>query len=226
MSVEILHRDDLLLGGFAGLKEHRLVVEPRLFGNGVEEGSWPGIGRFVYLADARFNPNGETKLHNHREVDVISVIVEGRITHEGSLEDGTGLEAGDVQVQRAGGEGFAHNEINPDSEKNRMIQMWVLPEKAGQKAGYKLYKPEDCAVTRVYGGVTEQRETFSAKTTIDIVRLNSGEEFNSGEPFMAYITSGSGTIDGGAEVSDGDLMRGESLRFRAGIDASFIVIRS
>ena len=33
-----------------------------------------------------------------------------------------------VQVQRAGGEGFVHNEVNPDDKENRIIQMWVTPE--------------------------------------------------------------------------------------------------
>lgn len=226
MSVKILHRDDLMLGGFAGLKEHRLVVEPRLFGEGVEEGSWPGIGNFVYLADARFDPKGETMLHNHREVDVISVIVEGRIDHEGSLENGTGLKTNDVQVQRAGGEGFSHNEINPDDEKNRMIQIWVLPEHAGEKADYRLYKPKEGAVTRVYGGGEDRKDTFSARTTVDVARLNPGEEFDSAEPFMAYVTGGRGTLGGGEEVSDGDLMRGDYLHFSAETGCELIVIRA
>jgi len=84
MSLQILHRDDLKLGGFAGIREHRLVVDPQVFGNNAS-GAWPGIGNFVYLADAKFIPNGETHLHNHKEIDVISVIIEGRIAHEGTI---------------------------------------------------------------------------------------------------------------------------------------------
>ena len=122
MTIEILHRDDIPLGGFAGLKEHRLVMSPDLFGQHSNPGTWSGIGNFVYLADARFNPKGETRMHEHKEIDVISVMIEGRIDHQGSLEHGQELSAGDIQVQRAGGEGFSHNEINPDDYKNRMLQ--------------------------------------------------------------------------------------------------------
>ena len=64
-----------------------LVIDPKVFGDTVS-GAWPGIGNFVYLADARFIPNGETHLHPHKEIDVISVIIEGRIAHEGSLHEG------------------------------------------------------------------------------------------------------------------------------------------
>jgi hypothetical protein len=98
--MEILKRDSLHEGGFAGLKEYRLVKEPKLFGEQENiDGSWPGIGNFVYLADARFMPQGETRMHSHHEIDVISVMVDGNIKHEGSLENGKDLSRDDVQVQ-------------------------------------------------------------------------------------------------------------------------------
>ena len=68
--MEILHRDNLPRGGFAGLREHRLVLDPKVFGPSVNPTAWPGIGNFVYLADARFVPKGETGMHPHKEVDV------------------------------------------------------------------------------------------------------------------------------------------------------------
>ena len=138
MGIQTLNRDSLELGGFAGILEHRLVVDPKVFGSH-NTGAWPGIGNFVYLADAKFVPNGETRLHPHKEIDVISIIVDGRISHKGTLEEGKTIEANHVQVQRAGGEGFLHNEVNPDDKENRMIQMWVTPEKSGNTAGYKSY---------------------------------------------------------------------------------------
>ena len=66
--MEILHRDDLPLSGFAGLREHRLVMGSKIYSDSREPGTWEGIGHFVYLADARFIPKGETRLHRHREM--------------------------------------------------------------------------------------------------------------------------------------------------------------
>lgn len=105
-TIEVLHRDDLPLGGFAGLREHRLVMDFKAWRNQANPSAWQGLGNFVYLADARFIPKGETGMHPHREVDVISVMVEGRIAHGGTLEHGQELEPFDVQVQRAGGGDF------------------------------------------------------------------------------------------------------------------------
>ena len=221
--MEILHRDDLHLGGFAGLKEHRIVMGPAAFGAHVEPGTWPGIGNFVYLADARFNPHGETRLHPHREVDVLSLMVEGRIAHEGSLEHGQEVTAGQIQVQRAGGEGFSHNEINPDDEKNRMIQFWVLPEVAGEPAGYKLYIPEPGNLMRVYGGPEGQDATYASKTLIDAGVLTKGNDLKISGPFMVYITRGSGIANDEA-VIDGDMFRGEELTFKAAEDTQMIAV--
>ena len=222
-AIEILKRDTLTEGGFAGLREHRLVKEPRVFGpHENNDGSWPGLGNFVYLADARFMPHGETRMHSHHEIDVISVIVDGRISHEGSLEHGKDLHSNDVQVQRAGGEGFSHNEINPDDDWNRMIQLWVLPEQAGQVADYKVYQPVSGELTRIYGGSGSDNADFPANTKIDVAILNKGDNIVVDEPYLAYITRGKGLANGEI-IEDGDLIRGSSLSFEAADEVQLIV---
>ncbi|RKZ82461.1 MAG: pilus assembly protein [Gammaproteobacteria bacterium] len=222
--MDILHRDSLPEGGFAGLKEHRLVKDPAVFASMVNnDGSWVGIGSFVYLADARFMPHGETRMHNHHEIDVISVLVDGRIAHEGSLENGKDLSANDVQVQRAGGEGFSHNEINPDDDWNRMIQLWVLPEQSGQPSDYKVYQLATGELTRIYGGELDQETDFPSKTTIDVALFTNGQSLEINKPFLAYLTRGKGLANGEV-IKDGDLIRGDSLKFESTDDVQLIVV--
>lgn len=221
--MEILRRDDLERGGFAGLRETRMIMDKRVYGSRAEIGTWDGIGNFVYLADARFLPKGETRLHSHKEIDVISVMVEGRIAHEGSLEHGQEMGGNNVQAQRAGGEGFSHNEINPDDTENRMIQLWVLPERVGESAGYKLYNPKEGELTRVYGGSIDQDETLDSHTLIDVGLLAAGNNITINGPFLAYVTRGSGRLNG-KTVVDGDLIRGENFEFLAGESTQLIVV--
>jgi redox-sensitive bicupin YhaK (pirin superfamily) len=121
LKLKIVKRNILRRGGFAGLRETRLVMNPSIFSGYRESGTSSGLGRFCYLADASFLPHGETRMHDHTDIDVISVMVKGRIKHEGSMANGQELNVDDIQVQRAGSEGFSHNEINPDDAKNRMI---------------------------------------------------------------------------------------------------------
>jgi redox-sensitive bicupin YhaK (pirin superfamily) len=218
--MKVLHKESLPLGGFAGLKEHRLVVD-RLVGG--RDDTWDGLGNFVYLADAYFDPYGETRMHPHKELDVISVMLEGTINHEGSLEHGSSISTGQVQVQRAGAEGFKHNEMNPHSTKNRMIQLWVLPENKGEKAGYKLYDVEQNKLTKIYGGTKEQSATFDSHTVLEVGRFSKEECITKSGDFLAYMTEGKAIVNE-TEVKDGDLIRGTDLDFKATSEYAQLII--
>ncbi len=224
MAASIIHRDELHLGGFAGLREHRLVMAPQLWGEHANPGTHPGLGNFVYMADAQFNPNGDTRMHHHQEVDVISVMLEGRLMHEGSLEHGQELITPAVQVQRAGGEGFFHNEVNPDEVKNRMLQLWVLPDQPGEKTAYRLYQPTKGALTRVYGGIKGQ-ETLNNTTIIDVGLLNPGQEIIFEKACVVYFAKGRALADDGSLFSEGDLLSGNHLQLKTESDVHLVVIR-
>lgn len=205
--MKILHRDTLPRGGFAGLKETRLVKSKKTDDN---DKTWDGMGNFVYLADARYLPYGETHMHSHLEVDVITIMLEGRLTHAGSLEDGQSMVANQVQVQRAGGEGFSHNEINPDASRTRLLQLWVKPETAGESSGYKLYDLNDNKLKRIYGGSKNQTNTFDSHTVIEAGFLKNGHKVNKNGEYLAYISNGEAVLNG-TTVKDGDLIRGKDL---------------
>ncbi|MGF1755933.1 pirin family protein [Vibrio makurazakiensis] len=221
--MELLTLDQLPQGGFAGLKEKQVVTDSRVFGGRKTAISSNGIGNFVYLADANFLPYGETGMHPHREIDVISVMVKGRISHAGSLEHGQSLEAGSVQVQRAGGEGFAHNEINPDGIPNQMIQLWVLPEIAGEPAGYQVYEPVKGERTRIYGGSASENGPFESKTIIDVVLAEQGQLISHSGSVLAYLSAGSATVNG-QEVKAGTLIKTEKLELTAQESSQLILV--
>ena len=221
--MDILTFDQLPQGGFAGLIERRFVTDRRVFRDAGNQPTFDGLENFVYLADANFMPNGETTMHNHQEVDVISVMVEGRITHAGSLEHGQGLETGYAQVQRAGGEGFAHNEINPDDTANQMIQLWVLPNEAGEAAGYKVYQPETGKLNKIYGGQKDQDKTFYSQTAIAVAPLEAGQSVEHNGEVMAYLSKGSGVING-KTIQARTLVRAENIQFSAVEESQLILI--
>jgi len=225
--MQVLNRESLPLGGFAGLTEHRLVTDRRIFGSHKAPNTFDGIANFVYLADAQFNAHGETHMHPHKEIDVISIMMNGRVSHEGSLEHGKSLIAGDAQVQRAGGEGFSHNEVNPENTKNRMLQLWVLPDEPGQRAGYKHYTLKPKGVTRIYGGTKDQSKTFDSKTVIDVVRLPAGESINFDYEVLAYISQGSAKFEdenNSFDAQDGDLIRSYKTKITSTNDVEIVVV--
>ena len=222
--MNILSKKSLPLGGFAGLTEHRLVTDLRVFGSRKAPNTFDGIGNFVYLADAQFNPHGQTHMHSHKEIDVISIMMNGRVSHEGSLEHGQSLNTGEAQVQRAGGEGFSHNEINPDEQENHMIQLWVLPDVAGQPAGYKVYRPLVGQSQRIYGGNQGQDETFNSQTLIDVANLEAGQRLQHEGELMLYLSDGAGQVNG-QSIEARTLVRFEQgMDFTADESAQLILI--
>ena len=218
---KIIHRDELHHGGFAGLKEHRLVNDPEIFGHHKDPMTSDGLGALIYLADARFEPHGETKMHPHKEVDVITVMVDGNIEHQGSLDHGTSLHTGDVQIQRAGGEGFSHNEINPDETKNRILQLWFQPETAGERAGYQYYPDNNQQIQRVYGG--RVGKTFKSGTMMEIVTLQKDEPFRHLGTYEVYLYKGS-LLSEEIELKDGDLIQGNDFDVLALSACKFVLV--
>ena len=205
--MNILSRDTLRRGGFAGIEETRLVKDAKIGG---KSDTWDGLGNFVYLADARYVPYGESGMHPHLEVDVITIMVEGRLTHEGSMEHGQSMVANQAQVQRAGGEGFDHNEINPDQSRTRLLQVWALPETPDSAAGYKIYNTDDGKLHRIYGGSKEQSKSFDSHTVIDTGLVYKNFQVGREGDTLVYVVNGEAIINGQL-VKDGDLVRAQAI---------------
>jgi len=212
--LKITNRDQLPRGGFAGVRETRLVMPSGAASR--------GLGSFVYLADAEFVPNGQTGLHPHSDVDIVSIMLKGRIEHRGSLEDGAILDQDTVQVQRSG-TGMLHNEVNPDGTTNRMLQVWFLPPRRGLEPGYRTYRPRTGSTITVLGG--DDGESFDNASRLDIASPSPGEHVVRSGTFIAYIAEGEGTANG-RPVREGDLLEGDSLDFIAGERAKLLIVTS
>lgn len=188
-----LTRDTLSLDGFAGLRERLYVMDSRRFGDQRLPDSSEGLGQLVYLADAVFLPHGSTRAHEHSKVDIISVIVRGRVRHEGSLGDGEVLKAGDVQVQYAGAHSFRHNEINPDPDGTHMIQLWMQPRRHEGAPRYRVCRPAADERTAVYG-------EYSGDTRVEVWRASAGRQTGQPGRMLGYLVYGSVRITEGEQT--------------------------
>lgn len=74
--------------------------------------------------------------HGHRDMEIVSYVVEGVLEHEDSMGNGSQIRPGDVQVMSAGS-GVTHSEFNPSAtDTTHLIQMWVLPRRPGTEPRY------------------------------------------------------------------------------------------
>lgn len=128
--MQIVLEHTLDITGFAGVRERVYVMDSQQFSGSSHEEAADGLGPFVYLADAHIRPGGSTGMHAHSNIDIVTIMLRGELSHQGSLGHGTVLHQGSAQIQFSGRAGFSHNEVNASGSFNRFIQIWVKPDTA------------------------------------------------------------------------------------------------
>ena len=93
------------------------------------------FGNLRVLNDDLIEKNTGFDKHPHRNMEIISYVVKGELTHEDSMGHKNTIKRGDVQYMSAG-TGVFHSEHNLGSETLRLLQIWILPDKNGYNPAY------------------------------------------------------------------------------------------
>ena len=94
-----------------------------------------GHGKLRVWNDDRIRPNTGFPPHGHRDMEIITYVREGAITHRDSLGNSGRTEAGDVQVMSAG-KGVQHSEWNAETGETTLFQIWIEPAETGGDPGW------------------------------------------------------------------------------------------
>jgi hypothetical protein len=85
--------------------------------------------------DDTVQPGAGFPPHPHRDMEIITYVRDGTITHRDDLGNEGRTEAGDVQVMSAG-TGVTHSEYNLEPEVARVFQIWIIPERQGERPAW------------------------------------------------------------------------------------------
>jgi redox-sensitive bicupin YhaK (pirin superfamily) len=157
------------------------------------------------INDDRVAPGGGFPTHPHRDMEILTCVLSGRLEHRDSMGNGEVIHAGEWQAMTAG-TGVTHSEFNPsDKEPVHLLQIWLFPDRKGLTPGYqqrvftdaekagrwRLVASPDGADASL--GIHQDARVYQAK-------LAAGEtvthELKPGRAAFLHVATGSATVNG------------------------------
>ncbi len=173
--------------------------------------------------------------HSHADMEIITYVREGAVTHRDNLGNEGRTEAGDVQVMSAGS-GITHSEFNVESDTTRIFQIWILPDTLGKPPswGARPFPKSDRSgnFVALASGVAGDPDALPLRTNARVLgaTLKAGEstDYTLAAGRRAYLVPSIGKIEiNGVTVNerDGAAIRDEPvLRVTAIEDAELVLV--
>ena len=165
-----------------------------------------GFGALRVINEDRVAPGAGFDTHGHRDMEIISYVLDGALEHEDSIGTGSVIRPGDVQRMSAG-TGIRHSEYNHSkTDPVHFLQIWIVPERDGLQPGYeqKSFPPEDRRGRRLrlLGSRDGRDGSITIHQDVDLygALLESGDavvfDLRDGRKAWIQVARGSVTVDG------------------------------
>ncbi|QXE92878.1 pirin family protein [Geomonas subterranea] len=182
-----------------------------------------GFRNLRVINEDRVKPGVGFPTHPHRDMEIISYVLEGALAHRDSMGTGSVIRPGDVQRMSAG-TGITHSEFNHSKDAPlHFFQIWILPERTGIAPGYeqKFFPDQEkrgCLRIVASPDGRDGSVTINQDTRLYATLLDPGEEIvhrlPAGQHAWVQVARGKLLVNGhlleagdGAAVSNEDLLR-------------------
>lgn len=184
--------------------------------------------------DDSIAPHSGFPTHPHRDMEIITYVRKGAITHEDSLGNRGRTVAGDVQVMSAG-TGIAHSEYNREDEATEIFQIWIFPDRSGLPPSWST-RPFPVgeragSFVTLASGMAQDDDALQIRADARLVAatLSAGQvaEYEIGAGRKVYLVPASGRIEIGeqtASAGDGVAVRDETRLAIKALDDSEVVL--
>ncbi len=183
--------------------------------------AWMGFGPLRVINDDTIAAGRGFGMHPHRDMEIITVMVEGQLNHRDSMGHAEVLRAGEVQRMSAG-TGVVHSEVNEGSGPCRLLQIWIEPRSAGIPPAYE-QKP--FAIGDGWTPLLDPDQQGGAMAIHRPVRLwraqpSAGQNLpltlGAGSQGWLQVINGSGALKVPSAGEGRELQQGDGLGFSAG----------
>ncbi|ACO80889.1 Pirin-like protein [Azotobacter vinelandii CA] len=193
-----------------------------------------GFSDLRVINDDRVAPGQGFGRHPHRDMEILSYVLDGALQHRDSLGNGSVIRPGDIQLMRAGS-GIAHSEFNAsDREPVHFLQIWILPDTRDLAPGYqqKHFASADkrgrlCLILSPDGDRGSLRIHQDTRVYAGLFDGAERAELELGGQRHAYVHLARGALNvNGQRLEAGDGLRvrhAERLEFAAGEQAEVLV---
>lgn len=161
------------------------------------------FGSLRVINDDLIDPKTGFDTHPHKDMEIISYVVRGELTHGDSMGNRNTLSRGHVQYMSAG-TGVFHSEHNIGDEDLRFLQIWILPDKKGYAPNYGDYKfpwegRKNQWLHMVSGQLAEAPITINQDSDLYSLELEAENaiDFNVAQGRQAYLVQ----IEGDSEIN-------------------------
>ena len=192
------------------------------------------FGALRVFNDDVVEPGTGFPTHPHEEMEIITIVLDGEMTHEDSMGNKTVIRAGDVQRMSAG-TGLTHSEFNLADKPVHFYQIWILPDTPGLEPSYdqRNFAPEQWRnrlLPVASGQGLNDIVTFHTDATIYRGQLDADHrlafENTPGRRVFIYLTHGELSVDGQV-LNKADQARIDTekpIELKANADAHFVLI--
>lgn len=191
------------------------------------------FGVLRVLNDEIMKSGGGFDTHPHNDMEIITYIVKGELTHGDSMGNSSTIEKGHMQYMSAG-TGVYHSEFNRSNEDLRLLQIWIIPDKKGYRPNYGEYRFNwsdriNNWLHMVSGTSKDVPINIHQDINMYTTYLERGKEisFEISEGRQAYLVQ----IEGNSDINDVNLNEEdaleiveENIEIKAKEDSHFIII--
>ena len=172
--------------------------------------------------------------HGHQDMEIITYVRSGAISHKDSLGNQGRTEAGDVQVMSAG-TGIQHSEFNQEDQETTLFQIWILPDSRGHAPSWGARPfPKDSRDGRfvvLASGLAEDADALrihaQARVAGALVKAGETIRYETSADRHLYLVPATGRVRIGAveaEARDGVAITGESVVEVTALEDSELVL--